>query len=139
MRFLRAVEQFICTNVHRLLSRLGLEQVCCALLVLWWPQHGSTSEAHSLATYVLNICRELGHVIQVLNLPWRTFVFLLFEYEYFRLVVSGNDRVAGFQYMTKNFTDSEKLSSCTYQTPSKSGCRLKLNERHPKLLFPADG
>lgn len=59
----------------------------------------------------------------MVNLPWRTFVFLLFEYEDFWLVVGENDRVAGFQHVTEmfhGFTDSEKLSSCTYRTPSKA-------------------
>jgi hypothetical protein len=36
----------------------------------------------------MNIRRELGDVIQVVNLLWTTSVFLLFEYEFFRLVVS---------------------------------------------------
>lgn len=94
--------------------------------MLWWPRRGSASEAHSLDTYVVNIRHELGDVIQVVNLPWRAFVS--------RLVVSENDRVAGFQHMIEmfhSFTDSKKLSyilnavqvklsSCNYRTHSEA-------------------
>jgi hypothetical protein len=55
--------EFLCTNVHRLLSHPGLEQVYRALLVLWWPRRRAHKHNIILATYVLNIRRELGDVI----------------------------------------------------------------------------
>jgi len=56
--------EFLCTNIHRLLSRPGLEQVYHALLVLWWPWCGACKQHIILATYVVNIRRELGDVTQ---------------------------------------------------------------------------
>lgn len=56
--------EFLCTNVHRLLSRPGMEQAYRALLMLWWPRRGARKLHIISARYVVNIHRELGDVIQ---------------------------------------------------------------------------
>ena len=54
-----------------------------------------------LARYVLNIRCKLGNVIQVVKLPWRTFVFLLLEGEGSWLMVHQDGEMMSFQHVAE--------------------------------------